>query len=346
MKKYGVVLIGCGHIGQQHLEDIYYRENISIVGVVDTVESHAALFAAKYGAQHYSTDYRELVALPETDIVIIATWVRTHYEILQYCIRAGKHILCEKPLCSDPAESEKAFALIENAPVKVQLALILRHNRSYQKIQELISDGAIGTPTLFRMVQNHHAQNWSRYQSLLSDCPSFFDCGIHYFDVASWFTGSPIQEIHAEAAFLDSDCTCENYGIVHLKTQSGCTVIYEAGWGKSLPADAQKLFVGSKGYITLTLAADRPYSHEQGDLITVYHSDTDQYELINQPSIYKSMYMQLCALIHSIETGDDTTPSTAQAKAATMVAFAAVESAHTGKTIHLDAHKIPSACTL
>ena len=336
MKKYGVVLIGCGHIGQQHLEDIYYRENISIVGVVDTTESQAELFASKYGARHYSTDYRELVALPETDIVIIATWVRTHYEILKYCIAAGKHVLCEKPLCADYDESEKAFALIENAPVKVQLALILRHNRSYQKIQELISDGAIGTPTLFRMVQNHHAQNWSRYQSLLSDCPSFFDCGVHYFDIVSWFTGSSIQEVHADAAFLDSDCSCENYGIVHLKTKSDCTIVYEAGWGKSLPADAQKLFVGSKGYITLTLAADRPYSHEQGDLITVYHSDTEQYELINQPSVYKSMYAQLCALITAIETESETTPSLSQVREATRAAFAAVQSAHSGKTVSLE----------
>ena len=335
MKTYGVVLVGCGHIGQQHLEDIYYRENICIVGVVDANEGRARLFAGKYGAKHWSTDYRELVSLPETDIVIIASWVRSHCEILRFCIENGKHVLCEKPLSSDKEESERAFVMMESAPTKVQLALILRHNRSYQKIQELIESGTIGKPTLFRMVQNHHAVNWPRYQNLLEDCPSFFDCGIHYFDVASWFAGSPVESVRADGIFLDSDCNNVNYGIVELRTKNNCTIVYEAGWSRNLPAETQKLFVGTKGSITLTLASDRPYTHELGDLITVYHSDTEKYEIINQPSVYKSMYIQLSALITAIETGGETTPSLEQAKAATQVAFASVEAARSGKTIYL-----------
>ena len=335
MKIYGIVLVGCGHIGQQHLEDIYYRDNIRIIGVADSCAELAQLFARKYGAEHWSTDYRELVSLPETDIVIIASWVRSHCEILRFCIENGKHVLCEKPLSANKKDSDQAFAMIESSPVKVQLALILRHNRSYQKIHELIADGAIGEPTLFRMVQNHHAVNWPRYQNLLQDCPSFFDCGIHYFDVASWFAGSPVESVQANATFLDRDCRNPNYGIVQLKTKNGCSVVYEAGWSRNLTANAQKLFVGTRGSITLTLAADRPCTHELGDLITVYHSNTETYEIINQPSIYKSMYSQLSSLIYAIETDGETRPSLAQAKEATNVAFAAVESSDSGKIVRL-----------
>ena len=54
---YGVVLIGCGHIGEQHIEDIYFRDNIKIIATVDKDEKLAQLFAAKYGADHYGTDY-------------------------------------------------------------------------------------------------------------------------------------------------------------------------------------------------------------------------------------------------------------------------------------------------
>ena len=49
-KIYGVVLIGCGHIGEEHIAQIYYRDNIRIVAVVDADEQKARLFAMKYGA--------------------------------------------------------------------------------------------------------------------------------------------------------------------------------------------------------------------------------------------------------------------------------------------------------
>ena len=97
-KRYGVVLIGCGHIGQEHIEDIYFRDNIRVVATVDTREEQARLFARRYGADHYGTDYRPFLRLPETDIVIIATYVNTHLSILRDCLEAGKHVLCESPL--------------------------------------------------------------------------------------------------------------------------------------------------------------------------------------------------------------------------------------------------------
>ena len=107
-KRYGVVLIGCGHIGQEHIEDIYFRDNIRVVATVDTREEQARLFARRYGADHYGTDYRPFLRLPETDIVIIATYVNTHLSILRDCLEAGKHVLCEKPL----APSAKISALL------------------------------------------------------------------------------------------------------------------------------------------------------------------------------------------------------------------------------------------
>lgn len=335
MNRYGIVVIGCGYIGQQHLDDIYYRDNVHLIGVVDTDPARAALFAARYGAEHWATDYRSLVALPETQIVIIASWVRSHCEILRFCIEAGKHVLCEKPLSADKEESEQAFRLIASSKVKVQLGLILRHNHSYQRLREIIAGGAIGTPNFIRMVQNHHALNWPRYRRLLEDCPSFFDCGIHYYDIAAWLTGSRIQSIHCSSAFLDTDCEHANYGIARMRTESGCLAIYESGWSKKLPAASERLFVGTEGYLQLTLAHERVSAREEGDLITLYRADPGIYETINLPCVYKNMYAQLCSLIQSIETDSETVPALSDAQAATRVAFAAIQSAESNSEVSL-----------
>ncbi len=91
-KKYGVVLIGCGHMGAVHLEHIYYKDNIIIEGVVDINEDKARLFSKKYGAKSYSTNYEDYLDNKNADIIIIATYPSTHLEILKKCIKSGKHI--------------------------------------------------------------------------------------------------------------------------------------------------------------------------------------------------------------------------------------------------------------
>lgn len=75
---------------------------------------------------------------------------------------------------------------VRSAPEKVLIAHILRHNRSYGKIRELIRNGAVGELKMIRMIQNHHAMNWERYCRLLMDCSPTVDCGVHYYDLVQW----------------------------------------------------------------------------------------------------------------------------------------------------------------
>ncbi|MBE6897370.1 MAG: Gfo/Idh/MocA family oxidoreductase, partial [Ruminococcaceae bacterium] len=117
-KVYGVVLIGCGHIGQEHIENIYYRDNIKIVGVVDFVKERAELFSRKYSCGEpvlYDTDYHEMIKRDDVDIVIIATYVKTHLAILADCLAAGKHVLCEKPIASTLEEGEEFYKLVKGS---------------------------------------------------------------------------------------------------------------------------------------------------------------------------------------------------------------------------------------
>ena len=95
-KVYGVMLVGCGHIGKQHIEDIYYRDNIRVVACVDYNLDTAKQFARRYGGEwdaKYGTDYKPFLSMPELDIVIIATYAETHLPIMRDCVQAGKHVL-------------------------------------------------------------------------------------------------------------------------------------------------------------------------------------------------------------------------------------------------------------
>ena len=337
-KTYGVVLIGCGHIGEAHIEDIYFREGIRIVGVVDIKEETARLFARKYGAEHYATDYHELIARDDVDIVIIATYARTHLPILKDCVAAGKHVLCEKPMTDADMDAAKEFYhVVKAAKTKVLIAHVLRHNNTYNLVKDMIHNGAIGDVRLIRMVQNHHIMNPKRYGELLQDCPPIVDCGVHYVDVVRWFTGLEILSVGGIGTNIDGrEEDAFDHGLLTMKLANGGSAYYEAGWANHLAAQNLKEFIGTKGRIRITLQENRAQDAEEGDLIEYYTNEDGNYQTINNVSQYKNMWGQLQTLIEMIETGDEGNPSFDEAFEAFMITLIGNEAAKQNQVIEID----------
>ncbi|MCI8600065.1 MAG: Gfo/Idh/MocA family oxidoreductase [Oscillospiraceae bacterium] len=310
--EYGVVLIGCGHIGEAHLSDIYYREKIRVVGVVDLLEENARLFARKYGAQSYGTDYKPYLKRDDVDIVIIATYVATHLPILKDCLAAGKHVICEKPIAGSLEEGKEFYHEVKAHPeCKVLVAHILRYNDTYRKVAEMIHNGAIGEVRLIRMAQNHHIMNRERYAALLRDCPPIVDCGVHYLDIIRWFTGMDIVSLSGVGCRI-GDVAPEdtyNYGLLTMQLENGASAYYEAAWADTTASYNLKEFVGDKGRIRLVLQDYRTQDHEEGDLIEYFDAKENIYHTINIRAKYKNMWGQLQGLIEMIENDTDGFPT-------------------------------------
>lgn len=312
-KVYGVMLIGCGHIGMQHLDDIYYRDNVRVIACVDFNPETARVCARRYGGGEaaYGTDYRPFLERDDIDIVIIATYAETHLPIMKDCVAAGKHVLCEKPIAPTVAEAEEFLRIAKASGSKVLIAHILRHNKTYQRAAEMIRSGMIGDIRLIRMVQNHHIMNKARYMRLLEDCPPIVDCGVHYVDVIRWFTGLEVEQISGMGAIV-SRVVPENtydYGMIIMKLSNGASAYYEAGWTDTTASENLKEFVGTDGRIKIILAEYRSANKEEGDLIEYYDKRTDTYNTINIPSKYKDMYAQFSTLVDMIEHDTEGSPT-------------------------------------
>lgn len=300
---YGLMLIGCGHIGKAHMDDIYYRKGIRLVAVADLQAERAEDFARRYGAEKFGTDYFPFIKDPSVDIVIITTYTEYHLEIILACEQFGKHVICEKPLVSNPEEMQKLHEVIRRDKIKFQPGYILRHNETYKKTAELISEGIIGKPVLMRMIQNHHAMDWPRYKRLMQNASPVLDCSVHYFDVMQWFTGARIVSLTAQGMTLDNDLPPDtmNHGIVQAELSDGSKGFYEAGWSRNIASTNIKEIVGPKGRIRIILQRDRDDHREEGDLIEIYLSKSNEYRNINMNSQYKPMWIQLKSLIMMIE---------------------------------------------
>ncbi|MBE7010789.1 MAG: Gfo/Idh/MocA family oxidoreductase [Ruminococcaceae bacterium] len=311
-KNYGIALIGCGAMGAAHLDDIYYKENVSIQYVCDYDADRARAFARKYGAKKTESDYQKVVADPTVDIVIIATYPQSHLEILEACIQHGKHVICEKPIATSLAEGEKIVQLIKSNPqCKVLIGYILRHNQTYQKIAQMIQNDAIGKPIVMRMTQNHHTMNWQKYLSLIKDTSPIVDCGVHYIDVMHWVTGAEVTEVSGIGLKTEKDVPDGNYnyGLMTAKLSDGSIAYYEAGWSNTIAASNVKEFMGPKGRIRITLQMNRFEHQEEGDLIEYYTYPEQEYKIINVNCKRKPTGAQLDKLIEMIEKDVPATPT-------------------------------------
>ncbi len=310
-KIYRVVLIGCGHIGRQHIQDIYYRDNIRIIGVVDTDPLRAQTFYRMFNPDSWSTDYHPYLKRNDVDIVIVTTYAGTHLEILKECLANGKHVLCEKPIGRTLEEGREFVRAVGASDCKVLISHVLRYNKTYQEAARLIQAGLIGELKLIRMVQNHHCKDWERYKKLLRDCSPVVDCGVHYMDVMQWFNGCPIVQANGFGSRIDADLPEDdiNYGVINVRLQNGCIGYYEAGWSKHLASCNTKEFIGTAGRISIVLNANRCKDIEEGDLIEMYLTEGNEYKIVNCRSQYKNMWGQLQRLIDMIEKNVPAVPT-------------------------------------
>lgn len=336
-KVYGIVLVGCGTMGAAHLDEFYYRENIRITGVVDIDPERAQAFARKYGALSWNTDYMCYLDDPSADIFIIATYPSTHLGILRQCIKHGKHVLCEKPIATNPADAEEFVRLVKEDRAKVLVGHILRHNKTYNTVADMLHQGVVGSPMVIRMVQNHHTMNWDRYKRLITESSPIIDCGVHYIDIMEWFTRSTITAVSGIGCRTEEDLPSDayNYGMISMRFKDGSVAYYEAGWGNTIASGNVKEFIGPKGRIKITYKMNRDSNQEEGDLIEYYSYPAGEYRIINVDSDRKPTWEQLKHLIRMIEEGVEAVPDIDEVFRAYKIVCAADKAIKTGEVIEL-----------
>ena len=140
----GVGIIGYGYWGPNLVRNFYETPDCSVVAVSDLRESQLARVRARYPTVDTTTDYRDLLRDPRIDAVAIATPVSTHFDLGMQALRAGKHVLVEKPMTLDV---EQALRLVDEADWR-GLKLAVDHtfvfSSAVRKIRDLAAAGDLG----------------------------------------------------------------------------------------------------------------------------------------------------------------------------------------------------------
>ena len=140
----GVGIVGYGYWGPNLVRNFSEIPGCSVVGISDLRPDRLALARARYPAAHVTADCEELFRDSRVDAVVIATPVSSHFPLALAALRAGKHVLVEKPFT---ATSEQALRLIDEAD-RASLVLAVDHTFVYtpavRKIREIVSSGSLG----------------------------------------------------------------------------------------------------------------------------------------------------------------------------------------------------------
>ncbi len=209
-----VVIIGCGNIGVKRINAIQNIPEIEIAGLVEVNLQQKQYLQNNY-KYHVTDNYQNYLTDNSIDAFIVSATTHPALKIIEDGLKAGKHILCEKPLGDKLSQTENITNLANDNSLVLHIGFNIRYDKGLLKAKQLIEEGKIGKPYFFKCayVNGSVITNNNKVGALL-------DMGIHNIYLAKMFMGdirpiaSTIQRF--EYAVKDKD----DNGFVLLKSNS------------------------------------------------------------------------------------------------------------------------------
>ena len=201
-KQLGLAVVGCGVVGRMRAQLARDFPGIGWIGLSDTNEDLGTTLKDDIGADFFSLDFKELIARPEVDAVIIATSTWAHTEPTLAAVDQGHMMMIEKPLATDARESAEVLAAIESAGVDAVVGYTQRFRRRFLVVKERIQTGQIGdvTAAVTRAFMNRMAPTGEvRLTQDRRFLTPMVVSGTHSLDMCLWLMGDAATPVSVYA---------------------------------------------------------------------------------------------------------------------------------------------------
>ncbi len=245
-------------------------EEAEVVAVASPTPGNAAALAARYGIPRVFTDYREMLRERDIEMVTIAAPNLLHAQMALDCARAGKHIVCEKPLAMTLEEGEEMVATARREGVLLLYAEELFFTPKYVKAKEMADQGAFGKVYLVKQSEKHSGPHSPWFWDVeRSGGGVFMDMGCHGIAFCCWFLGRPaIKSVTCQmGTYVHGGKTRgEDNSICILEFEGGATGLVENSWARPGGMDDRVEVYGSGGvtYANLHMGNALPTYSEHG----------------------------------------------------------------------------------
>ncbi len=254
MGKLGVGVVGVGEMGRRHAENIRRLvPQAQLIAIADVDADRAKQVAAELEIEHSYSSLDAMLERKDIHSVVIATPDKFHADAVRAAARAGKDILCEKPLALKLEDAHAALEAVGNAGVRLQIGFMRRYDPAYVAAKKQIDAGEIGEPVIFKSVgRDKDAPPIGYYKSRMNGM-LFFASSIHDFDLARWLMKDDVAEVQAYKTVAIRP-ELEQYddivaGVVNLKYKHGAIGNIESYAQCIYGYDVRTEVIGSKGSI-------------------------------------------------------------------------------------------------
>jgi predicted dehydrogenase len=206
-RRLGFGVIGAGGISRfAHLPNLARNPRVKLVAIADIDGGRARQAADDFGIPNSYDNYEDLLANPEVEAVSVTTWPSAHAGPVIAAARAGKHILCEKPIAPTLEEADAMVAAADSAGVKLTMGYQHRYGTALPLVKRLMEEGVIGRPMAMTQVgvgPSRHRVPWF-LQKQYAGGGVLMDWGIYTAHTILWLMG-PVTSVYATSEIFRSE---------------------------------------------------------------------------------------------------------------------------------------------
>lgn len=315
-----VAVIGCGTIANNaHIPAYLKHKDAEIKYFCDIRLDRAQAAVEKYGCGIAVSDYHEILNDPEVIAVSVCTPNKDHSQITCDFLRAGKHVLCEKPAALNYQEALAMQQAQHETRKTLSIGVCNRFNTAVNLIKDYIDAGELGNVhhvyVSFRSFRSIPGLGGAFTRKEIAGGGALIDWGVHFFDIVMYCCGDPEIKTVSGETFCKLGKNIEDYvyrdmwagppdfngrfdvddSVTGLIRTEGPTITFNGAWAQNIDADEMYIdFMGDKGGIRLNYGKDfTVYTTKHGALVKY----KPEFKAVNH---YES---EINAFLDSIETG-------------------------------------------
>ena len=263
-QKIKVGIIGLGWPGREHLKGYLQSSRAEVVAVCDANEELARRIADEHGIGAVYTDHKAMLQADEVQAVSVCLPNFLHAPISLDALRAGRHVICEKPPALDAKQARRLATAAQKGGLTLMYALCQRFTGAAQLVKDYVEKGELGDIYFGRAVYHRRrgiplgTQSWFTDKKR-SGGGALIDIGVHALDTAWWLMGSPRPVSVSGSAYRKFEHTLPKgthfdvddsaFGLIRFDT--GATLILECSWALNLSGGSITQIAGSKGGVEM-----------------------------------------------------------------------------------------------
>lgn len=246
-------VVGVGAVGELHLDSITKARGAELVAICDKNKELLMKQKSKYKVDIY-TDFSEMLRREDIDVVNICTPSGMHGELIEQAARAGKHVICEKPLEISVEKADRAIATCREHGVKLAGILQSRLLPANEKIKRTVEAGRLGdiimanARILWYRPQEYYDKGGWRGTWQIDGGGALMNQSIHTIDLMQWIAG-PVKSVYAKGGTFAHEMEAEDLGIALVTFKNGAVGSITGSTCVYPGLDASIEIVGKKGTI-------------------------------------------------------------------------------------------------